>query len=80
MKVLIKVQLSPHKYKTPEGYLICEDSVLARTGKQQYMKCELYEDCEGDQTIIDLLGIDSDWCKQCRKIWKKLQHRRLKRS
>lgn len=34
----------------------------------------------GDQTIIDLLGIDSDWCKQCRKIWKKLQHRRLKRS
>lgn len=54
MKVLIKVQLSPHKYKTPEGYLICEDSVLARTGKQQYMKCELYEDCEGDQTIIDV--------------------------
>lgn len=34
----------------------------------------------GDQTIIDLLSIDSDWCKQCRKIWKKLQHRRLKRS
>ena len=34
----------------------------------------------GDQTIIDLLGIDSDWCKQCRKIWKKLQHRRLMRG
>ena len=34
----------------------------------------------GDQTIIELLGIDPDWCKQCRKIWKKLQHRRLKRS
>lgn len=34
----------------------------------------------GDQTIIDLLGLDSSWCKQCRKIWKKLQHRRLKRS
>ena len=34
----------------------------------------------GDQAIIELLGIDSDWCKQCRKIWKKLQHRRLKRS
>ncbi len=29
----------------------------------------------GDQTIIDLLGLDSSWCKQCRKIWKKLQHR-----
>lgn len=34
----------------------------------------------GDKAIIDLLDIDSDWCKQCRKIWKKLQHRRLKRS
>ena len=34
----------------------------------------------GDQTIIKLLGIDLDWCKQCRKIWKKLQHRRLKRG
>ena len=34
----------------------------------------------GDQTIIDLLGLDSSWCKQCRKIWKKLQHRRLMRG
>lgn len=34
----------------------------------------------GDKAIIDLLDIDYDWCKQCRKIWKKLQHRRLKRS
>ncbi len=34
----------------------------------------------GDQTIIELLGVNPDWCKQCRKIWRKLQHRRLKRS
>lgn len=34
----------------------------------------------GDQTIIELLGVDSDWCQKCRKIWKKLQHRRLKRA
>ena len=34
----------------------------------------------GDQTIIDLLCLDSSWCKQCRKIWKKLQHRRLMRG
>lgn len=34
----------------------------------------------GDQAIIELLEIDPEWCKQCRKIWKKLQHRRLKRS
>lgn len=34
----------------------------------------------GDQTIIELLEINPEWCIQCRKIWKKLQHRRLKRS
>ena len=34
----------------------------------------------GDLAIIELLEIDPEWCKQCRKIWKKLQHRRLKRS
>ena len=34
----------------------------------------------GDQAIIELLEIDPEWCKQCRNIWKKLQHRRLKRS
>lgn len=34
----------------------------------------------GDKAIVDLLGINSDWCKRCRRIWKKLQHRRLKRS
>ena len=34
----------------------------------------------GDQAIIELLEINPEWCIQCRKIWKKLQHRRLKRS
>ena len=43
MKMLCQVQLSKHRYKTPEGYLICYDCILARTGKQTYLQSELYE-------------------------------------
>lgn len=52
MKVLISERLSPHKYKTPEGYLICVDAILARTGKQTYKRSELFTD--GDDTEIDV--------------------------
>lgn len=44
MKVLIKEKLSPHKSKTPEGYLVCYDAILARTGSQDYYENELYPD------------------------------------
>lgn len=54
MKILVKEKLSEHKYKTPEGYLICQDAVLARTGDQGYLKSELYEDFEGDDTLIQV--------------------------
>lgn len=52
MKFLIKEQISPHRYKTPEGYLVCVDAVLARTGKQEYRKNEVY-DCD-DEDIIEI--------------------------
>ena len=42
MKFLSCEKLSEHKYKTPEGYLICVDSVLARTGKQTYKRAEVF--------------------------------------
>lgn len=51
MRILVKTQLSPHKYKTPEGYLYCKDSIIARTGKQTYLKSELYPGSESDETI-----------------------------
>ena len=51
MKVLVTEKLSEHKYKTPEGYLICVDSVLARTGKQTYKKNEIFVDSEDDTEI-----------------------------
>ena len=52
MKVLIKTKLSAHKYKTPEGYLVCQDAILARTGAQEYYKSEIYETFEGEDEPI----------------------------
>lgn len=52
MKCLIRERLSEHKYKTPEGYLICVDSILARTGKQSYRRSELFQD--GDDSEVDV--------------------------
>ena len=54
MKFLIKEKLSPHKYKTPEGYLICQDAILARTGKQTYRKNELFADAEDDASEVEV--------------------------
>ena len=51
MKVLIREKLSPHKFKTPEGYLICQDAILARTGKQTYRKNELFLDTDDDSEV-----------------------------
>ena len=54
MKILVKEILSANKYLTPEGYLICQDAVLARTGPQDYYKSEIYEDFEGEDEIISV--------------------------
>lgn len=52
MRILAKETLSPHKYRTKEGYLICVDAILARTGSQIYRKCELYPDSDDWDTEI----------------------------
>lgn len=54
MRVLISEKLSEHKYKTPEGYLICTDAILARTGKQEYKKGEIFGDSEDSEKIIEV--------------------------
>ena len=46
MKFLSSERLSAHKYKTPEGYLICTDAILARTGMQTYHKNEVFADSD----------------------------------
>jgi len=55
MKILINERLSEHKYKTPEGYLICTDAILARTGKQEYRRKEVFGDsCEDADDVIEI--------------------------
>lgn len=54
MKVLIKEKISPHKSKTPEGYLICRDAILGRTGSQEYHKNEIFPD-SGDDSIVNVI-------------------------
>lgn len=53
MRVLISEKLSEHKYKTPEGYLICTDAILARTGKQTYTRDELFGDGDNTEVSVD---------------------------
>lgn len=50
MKFLSSEKLSAHKYKTSEGYLICTDAILARTGKQTYRRCEVFA-CDDESEI-----------------------------
>ena len=52
MKILVAEKLSEHRYKTPEGYLICVDSILARTGKQTYKRSEIFGD--DDERLIEV--------------------------
>lgn len=51
MKVLVTAKLSPNKMITNSGYLICNNAILARTGKQEYLKSEIYPDCSDDSII-----------------------------
>jgi len=41
---------------------------------------ELALDLVDSKLLVNILGIDAELCNQCRRIWKKLQSRRLKRS
>ena len=46
-------RISPHMTDTPEGYLICHDVPIARTGPQEYLAGEL--ELEGDPERIILV-------------------------
>ena len=53
MKFLASEKLSAHRYKTPEGYLVCTDAILARTGKQTYRKNEIFDTQDEEEVEID---------------------------
>ena len=54
MKVLITEKLSEHRYKTPEGYLVCVDAILARTGKQFYKHSQVYDGSTDEITDVEV--------------------------
>lgn len=53
MKVLVKETLSQHKFKDANGYLICTDCILARTGKQTYRKDEVFTTDDSSEIDVD---------------------------
>lgn len=53
MKILISEKISPHRYKTSEGYLVCTDAILARTGKQTYLSDEIFHDGNEQEVEVD---------------------------
>lgn len=44
-------QISPHIVNTPEGFLICKDVPIARTGPQDYLARELMLDGDPDRLV-----------------------------
>lgn len=42
-------RLSEHMTRTPEGFLICRDVPIARTGRQDYLPQEIGQD--GDRMV-----------------------------
>ena len=44
-------QISPHLVDTPEGFLICKDVPIARTGPQDYLARELMLDGDPDRIV-----------------------------
>lgn len=61
MRFLVAEKLGPHKFKMPEGYLICTDAILSRTGKQEYKRCELFGDtCEDPDKIVNVERTDDE--------------------
>ena len=61
MRFLVAEKLGPHKFKTPEGYLICTDAILSRTGKQEYKRCEIFGDaCDEPDEIVNVDRVDTE--------------------
>ena len=44
-------RISPHMTESPEGYLICHDVPIARTGPQEYLARELALDGDPERVI-----------------------------
>lgn len=55
---------------------LAQIDTMIRRGKS----IEKILDLVDKKILVDILGIDAEWCKECRLIWKKMQQRRLSRA
>lgn len=60
IKILTSEKLSDHKYTTEEGYLVCVDAILARTGKQTYLEKELFDDKKNSNEQVEVLRTEQE--------------------
>ena len=51
-------RISPNMAETPEGFLICKNVPIARTGFQHYLSSEIYED--GNNEVINVYRAPSE--------------------
>lgn len=55
MRFLAKAKLSANRYKTAEGYLVCLNCILSRTGTQQYRRGEFDKAAENPYDMCDVI-------------------------
>lgn len=60
---------------TQRDYLLLEIDSIIRNGDDIEKALDLVD----QKVLVDILGIDPEWCCQCRKIWIKLRDRRMGR-
>lgn len=60
MKAYYGSRISENMTRTPEGYLICQNVPIARTGSQQYLRSELGILDEDPNGVVDVLRVDEE--------------------
>lgn len=53
MRILVSEKLSEHKFKDNNGYLICTNCILSRTGAQTYRRNEVFNDGSDEEIEIN---------------------------
>lgn len=53
MRILVSEKLSEHKFKDNNGYLICTNCILSRTGAQTYKRNEVFNDGSDEEIEIN---------------------------
>lgn len=53
MRILVSEKLSEHKFKDNNGYLICTNCILSRTGAQTYKRNEVFNDGSDEEVEIN---------------------------